>query len=167
VQQRNRFRSVTAGKMKLLSVAACIFILTTAAYGDKVPAKNDGDDAPAPSSSPVQDTSADEVISPEEDKAEYEMELEDEAVDEMESDEETEDMTENEDEDDRAVLRDDQEFDDDEKTIGADEVKDAKPIFQKKFWTKEVWTIRRRRCKYTHKKAVCVGKNGKKCKCPK
>jgi len=154
--------------MKLLSVAACIFVLTTAACGDKAPAKKDGDNVPAKNDSPalVQDMSADEVISPEEDKAEYELESEDEAVDEMESDEETEDVTENEDEDELPVQRDDQEFDDDEKTIGADEVKDAKPFFSKKFWRREGWTYRRRRCKHTYVDAVCVGKKGKKCKCP-
>jgi len=142
--------------MKLLSVAACIFLLITAACGDKAPAKNDGDNAPAKkdSSTHVQDTSTDEVtrrLSPAEDKMVSENEAE-------ESDDETEDVDEDEDEDE---TRDDQEFDDDIKTIGADKAKDAIfQIFTPRFWRREGWTFSRRRCKHT-----CVGKNRWKCKC--
>jgi len=147
--------------MKLLAVAACIFLMTIAACGDKAPAKKD---SPAPSAppAPFQDTPTDEVASSEEDKAEDEMESNDDAVDEMESDDEVEDDTDNEDEDEAetAVQGDDQEFDDDVTTIGADEVNDAKPgLFSR--WARR----RRQKCVY-HKGFHCklAKLHGKSCK---
>jgi len=148
--------------MKLLSVAACIFLLTTAACGDKAPAKKDGDNAPAmkDSPTPVQDAPTDEVMSSEEDKAEDEMVSENELEDEMEFDDEVEDDTDNEDETETAVQGDDQEFDDDVKTIGEDEVNDAKPgLFSR--WARR----RRQKCVY-HKGFHCklAKLHGKSCK---
>jgi len=124
--------------MKLLSVAACIFLLATIACGEEVPAKKDVDSAPAKKDSPtsVQDTPTDKVTS----EAEAEDEADDgpETEDAVESDDkEVDDIKEIEADQEEDKYSADQEVDDMEV---ADKVKDAK--------AKPWWDLFRRRRRY-------------------